>query len=809
MRSKNFQQKTKYFFALIAVSFTLFVNLQTVWAGSVEKQLLGLEVILAELETHYGMSQFKEEYFGTTIEKVRQKYSSLIKEKMTLQESLGLVPKVTRSELSDEDFEQLLIGVAAEFRDGHYNILRSTTFNYWTVGIYAAEVEGKYLVTGFNSQFYIKGAALPEPEENDEIVAINGESVEDLAQRIEPGVSLATYNSKLNYAYRFLLNRPHRWVTGVNAGDEVRIKFRRKNPSYSPAAKKTDEKADAENKDPEFLEFEGLYHWINQNDYRLALGMFPFEGPAVKSDKYVFGFSDVKTYFSEGLTKLKDSVNIIKYDALFNLQIENAKKSKRESEEDKKEGKETKDEEVFADSKERREQLSNLEKITSLPVYIVRYENKNIAVLRIPDYGFHRREVRWLGALMEELNSVADVLIIDQLGNGGGFVWTGSQTARLFAHEKEFQAQTIDMRLSQTLLHNIEIWTSGIEKPKKDSDHEVNHSNSKLENPDEDLLPNPNFAQLYLDRKSLDHLKSKFEKGEKFSGPLPYFGLQPKFTKDEPGRIVGREGHLFEKPILILNDSHSASCGDFFPSIMQANERALIMGETSMGLGGPVYRSQESMPGSELSMRCTMGICRRSDGLYIENVGVVPDLPRWITPADLANHFTNYSREVLNTAVQLAEGKSAAEVKKYFFTEQAKKRPTSDQYKEAQKVFDALSANLEKATDSGSVIKSYEDFFSELNKIDRSKLNDSDWAWLSVTLPNSLTKKDMILMSLRRPDEIVDRLKQMRNLSRHANNEEDLKLIDYLINALPNIRKARRPVCFEAMKDLAEYKRSK
>src|SRR5580700_10334130 len=68
------------------------------------------------------------------------------------------------------------------------------------------------------------------------------------------------------------------------------------------------------------------------------------------------------------------------------------------------------------------------------------------------------------------------------------------------------------------------------------------------------------------------------------------------------------------------------------------------------------------MPGSEMFIRCTMGYCERSDRLPIENLGVVPDVQRWVSLRDMKEGFGAYSRDALDAAVALADGKGAATI---------------------------------------------------------------------------------------------------------------------------------------------------
>lgn len=794
-----------------------FLALESVCALSIkDRQLLGLEAVLAEIDTHYGMDEFKAREFGVKLEDVRAKYRRLIQEGRTLIEDLGLVPAQTREALSQEEFEQLLIGLAAEFRDGHFNILRGQTKDHFTVGIYAAQIDGRLYVSGFEEKFFVKEAAIPEPKKGDEVVSINGVSVQELALRLEPYISLATHESRMHYAYRFLLNRPHRWVEKVKEGDEVRIRFRRANPQYKQPG--PGEKEDPKN--PQFLEFEGLYHWVNSKNYLRALSLFPFALPKPKTKEFIFGEGGPKSYFSEGLkTDEEAKASMIRLDEALNLEIRGAKKeasvkSKSTAEEtaevetrsdsESSDGKER--DRIFETSKEERQRLASLSPQTSLPVYTFRKEGVNIGVIRLPDYGFFVDQVRWLSAVVEKLEKLTDVLIIDQLDNGGGLVWSGAQVARLFAHEKEFGSVTIDMKLNRTILNLLA--DDGLE-PSRPEVFPSAHQESMAEDEakkdkDDDLLPPKNFTRIYLDRQFADELRARFERGEVHSGPIPYMGVQSRFRAKAPGRIVGREGKVYTKPILILTNSRAASCGDFFPSIMQQNRRAVVMGETSMGLGGPVYRAQDSMPGSEMFMRCTIGYCERADGLPMENLGVVPDLPRWIQPADLTDGFKSYATEVLQTAVGLAKGKNLEDLKQAREEKRNKVKPTGEKFKQIEAMILRMDEDLQPLNlDIQRLEDIYRTGIARLDELQAKDLSDAEWQWLSIPLPKALWVRDVFLSSLRKVDEMVVRLRQMKGLEKFQGGD-DQRLLQFLIKHLKAFEKARRRVCFEALKSFVK-----
>ncbi|MBI3556824.1 MAG: hypothetical protein HY074_11220, partial [Deltaproteobacteria bacterium] len=144
---------------VVAASFLL-SSLSAFALDSKQAQRVAFEAMLAELKTHYGMIKFKEEHFGITYDQVEQKYLRLIDTATTLEEDAGLQPKVARDILAPEEFRQMMIGFAAEFKDGHTNILRQTK-NAWTLGIRTAAIDGHLYVVGFNKTFFNPNSTYP------------------------------------------------------------------------------------------------------------------------------------------------------------------------------------------------------------------------------------------------------------------------------------------------------------------------------------------------------------------------------------------------------------------------------------------------------------------------------------------------------------------------------------------------------------------------------------------------------------------------------------------------------------------------
>ncbi len=743
-------------------------------------QLAGFEAIVQEIKTHYGLLPFKEALTGITFEQHCAHVRHLIETATSLDEFQGFVERTPKEQLSAEDYEQILIYLAALFEDGHFNILRNQTFNAWTLGIYASFINDEFVITGFNDKYFQRDATASPLKEGDEIVSINGIPVDEEARKIASRLSLATTTSRLNLAYSFLLSRPHRWLPATEPGRPVRLRFRRLNPEAAkdPSAPKT-------------FEFEGVYKWINADDYSRAFSYFPNElkAPETEPKKYIFGVSRLNTYLLDGLKNLRTEVSILDLGQLFNAQIRAAKETAAAKASPTLDAETSVDEFQTGLFNEEPSRLKNLKETNALPVVIVRYKEKSIGILRITNYSHHAPEMEWLASIMPMLQAQTDMLIIDQIDNGGGYVWTGEQTLRLFADPTEFKGAAIRFRLNETLLTTLERWRrSAIENQRKENEKSKDKKNgSKLEEP-------LNFGRIHLEEEAIAELRREFEAGHAYSSLQPYMG--PQIADSLFGRIVGREGAVYKKPVVIVNSCRSGSCGDMMPGLMQANGRAIIVADgASMGLGAPVYRSIDSMPGSELFMRLPFGMMYRPDGFVWENLGTVPDIQRNVLAADLRDGFKTYAKDILTIALAHLSGKKPVDIQ-----QEINPKP-NDSLKGVIEILDGLK-KIAGSDETATLLESYREAFAKLVALDTSRIAAKDWAAVSIPLPSVLLS-DSFLASLKRPDEITARLAVMKRLSPFKDNPGMLALMSLLQDNLNRWPRMVRVACFDELKHFA------
>jgi C-terminal processing protease CtpA/Prc len=692
-----------------------------------------MEAALVELETHYGMPpSHKEKEFGITLERLRRKYTRLIKNATTLEEDFGWEVAQKRDVLSFDQFQQLMIGMIGDLKDGHANMYRQSQ-DYYTLGLFAAAIEGRLFVTGFNKDLFPLHRASKEIRVGDEIIAVDGEPIQKVAERLRIYSQTATFESKNNFGLEATTSRSRAFFPEMKEGLPVTLTFKRGS-----------------------TQFDGFYNWFETSAYRNAKSLSPlgFDSETAlawdEAIKVPFGTTGaVSSYFRTGL----DSMNLpmgSEYDigALLNSELEIKNKTLAEKE--------------------------KINPVKRLMASVLRQDGTTYGILRIPNYSsgsyaMATNEIKWIAEILKRMENAVDVLIVDQVSNGGGFVFYVGALASLLAGETPMKSMTLNLRLSETLIHQ-QYSVSGV-----NSDPYTGKKN--------------NWGQNRLRQLHAENLAAKWKAKEQWSGPVAMFQPDTQEGDYESGVVIPSDKVSFTKPILILNDNRSASGGDFFPSLMQANGRAIIMGETSKGLGGPVYRSVDSLPGSEMSFRCTMGFCLRPDGLPMENLGVPPDIVRPVRPEDLTESFKSYSGDVLIAAKMIAEKKDVKMIKERF--RESIEKLEINLSMETKDALNVTKAEVEKfqklpriekidndfeSVPPKLVIKMYEGLF-ELVRLADSTLPPESLRGLVLPLPKSLIKKDIFLSSLWRREEFLNRLEEMQGLPEWRQHKDILNAL--------------------------------
>jgi C-terminal processing protease CtpA/Prc len=258
-------------------------------------------------------------------------------------------------------------------------------------------------------------------------------------------------------------------------------------------------------------------------------------------------------------------------------------------------------------------------------------EGKNIGYVRIATYSDKaEKEANEFSEILLEMKDKTEMLVIDQLNNPGGSV---------------FYLYSLVSMLTDTAMttprHHMAITPEDIIDANSNL---IELANVKNDQDAIDLLGQtvggyPVTYQFALFMKNYYKFQiDQWKTGKRLTDPYHLYGVD--YINPHPAVN-------YTKPILILVNELDFSGGDFFPTIMQDNKRATILGTRTSGAGG--YVLSHSMPnifGVE-SIRFTGSIAKRVDNTPIENLGVKPEINYSLTAEDFKTGFIPYKKKIL------------------------------------------------------------------------------------------------------------------------------------------------------------------
>lgn len=261
------------------------------------------------------------------------------------------------------------------------------------------------------------------------------------------------------------------------------------------------------------------------------------------------------------------------------------------------------------------------------PTGVMDVNGHKIGFVRIHTYSRKRIDFGQAIAELEEeiafFEQNTEALIIDQTNNGGGSWCHTLDVASFFfdAPQKETHDQWRVNRDNVVRMEEI-----ALNRDKSEADRNI-------------------AAQIARE------VRAAMERGDVLTRPIPECNLDGFFdphTTNESVRVV------YTKPILMLVNELSVSCGDYLPAFFQDRGRAIIFGATTSGGGGSVTGINQRIGYSEFTMGYTisMGVREPTDpdggGLirYIENAGVTPDIAYDITAEDIVSGYQPYAAAV-------------------------------------------------------------------------------------------------------------------------------------------------------------------
>jgi hypothetical protein len=127
--------------------------------------------------------------------------------------------------------------------------------------------------------------------------------------------------------------------------------------------------------------------------------------------------------------------------------------------------------------------------------------------------------------------------------------------------------------------------------------------------------------------------------------------LAPPFPLEGVSVVKPRPGKNFTGPILMLVNELSISSADLTPALYQDLGRAVIFGSRTAGAGA--YQSGFLAPANNpyelYYSTISFGQFLRPHGIPVENLGVMPQVPYFVTKHDIRNKMSGYRQAVLKT----------------------------------------------------------------------------------------------------------------------------------------------------------------
>lgn len=249
---------------------------------------------------------------------------------------------------------------------------------------------------------------------------------------------------------------------------------------------------------------------------------------------------------------------------------------------------------------------------------------KKIAYIRIPSFVGEETDVVQLEEMVSYLEKESDALVIDQLNNPGGLLLFKYAIASLLTDRPLYTAKSA-MAITQEEVMGGVMLNRFVELIQEEAKLDGSFNTS--------IVGYRLGLEEFLKIKDYnDFIIQEWSQGKTLTAPIPYLGLD--FVKPSPIR--------YTKPMVILVNELDFSCGDFFPALMQDNQRALIFGTKTAGAGGHIV---ETYFPNLLGIRgfvTTGSLGYRLNGKPLENLGVTPDVVYEITENDIRHQYQDY-----------------------------------------------------------------------------------------------------------------------------------------------------------------------
>jgi C-terminal processing protease CtpA/Prc len=252
-------------------------------------------------------------------------------------------------------------------------------------------------------------------------------------------------------------------------------------------------------------------------------------------------------------------------------------------------------------------------------------DGRRVGFVRVPHYSSWGWEAFVFGDIIAQMEEATDALVIDQLNNPGGSVFYCYALASMLT----------DQPLA-TPRHRMAITPEEVMWAKLDLEflEQIKTEDEAKWVLGQHLGGYPvTFQMVQFFKEYCRFLMEEWEAGRHVTNPSYLMGVD--YINPHPQ-------YRYTKPILLLTNELDFSGGDFFPAILQDNERVRVMGTRTAGAGGYVLGGGFFNSLGIMGFSYTGSLAERKDGQPIEDLGVTPDVDYSLTAADIQDNFVDF-----------------------------------------------------------------------------------------------------------------------------------------------------------------------
>ncbi|MBK9039482.1 MAG: protease-like activity factor CPAF [Bdellovibrionales bacterium] len=270
------------------------------------------------------------------------------------------------------------------------------------------------------------------------------------------------------------------------------------------------------------------------------------------------------------------------------------------------------------------------EKENKFHAYIFKAEGGGIyGYLRIPSYVAGGEEAKEFLSIVKRMEESTDAMVIDQVNNPGGSVFYLYSLVAMLT-DKPMLTPKHRMIITQADVADALETLKSLEKVANEEE-----AKKVLGATIGGYPVSYQLSQFF--KGYMQFIVEQWNQGVHLSSPF-YLGID---------KIMPHPDGRYTKPILVLINEFDFSGGDFFPAILQDNQRATLLGVRTAGAGGYVNGVEFPNLLGVAGFSFTGSIAERVDLNPIENLGVTPDVKYPLTAEDMKNGFASYKKKII------------------------------------------------------------------------------------------------------------------------------------------------------------------